>query len=168
MLTWINQKPVTQKNKKKKEKLMNTQKKTQTENKSIWRKPWRVPDLVTVWKIWIIQVGLWIWCRYFKLRTWMRHGFNISYNTCQNIASIVDALYRMKITVYHVSVSLLEKSWSVERFLPAHKPNLLCGFYSGSSLCQDCVGQRCRVLRLKNQLTEDYREVTNLVKRALR
>ncbi|KAJ3602666.1 hypothetical protein NHX12_030415, partial [Muraenolepis orangiensis] len=37
----------------------------------------------------------------------------------------------------------------------------------GSSLCRECVSQRCRVLRLKNQLNEDYREVTNLVKRTL-
>uniref|UniRef100_A0AAQ4QVM5 Ubiquitin carboxyl-terminal hydrolase 48 n=1 Tax=Gasterosteus aculeatus aculeatus TaxID=481459 RepID=A0AAQ4QVM5_GASAC len=37
----------------------------------------------------------------------------------------------------------------------------------GSSLCRECVGQRCRVLRLKNQLNEDYKEVTNLVKRTL-
>lgn len=34
----------------------------------------------------------------------------------------------------------------------------------GSTLCEECVGQRCRVLRLKNQLAEDYKEVTNLVK----
>ncbi|XP_046881720.1 ubiquitin carboxyl-terminal hydrolase 48 isoform X1 [Hypomesus transpacificus] len=33
-----------------------------------------------------------------------------------------------------------------------------------TSLCEECVGQRCRVLRLKNQLHEDYREVSNLVK----
>uniref|UniRef100_A0A671SSH2 Ubiquitin carboxyl-terminal hydrolase 48 n=1 Tax=Sinocyclocheilus anshuiensis TaxID=1608454 RepID=A0A671SSH2_9TELE len=33
-----------------------------------------------------------------------------------------------------------------------------------SSLCRDCVTQRCRVIRLKNQLNEDYREVMNLVK----
>uniref|UniRef100_A0A671W659 Ubiquitin carboxyl-terminal hydrolase 48 n=1 Tax=Sparus aurata TaxID=8175 RepID=A0A671W659_SPAAU len=32
----------------------------------------------------------------------------------------------------------------------------------GSSLCRECVGQRCRVLRLKNQLNEDYKEVSNL------
>uniref|UniRef100_A0A4W5QYJ2 Ubiquitin carboxyl-terminal hydrolase 48 n=1 Tax=Hucho hucho TaxID=62062 RepID=A0A4W5QYJ2_9TELE len=31
-----------------------------------------------------------------------------------------------------------------------------------STLCEECVGQRCRVLRLKNQLAEDYKEVTNL------
>ncbi|KAM6980044.1 ubiquitin carboxyl-terminal hydrolase 48 isoform 2-T3 [Aplochiton taeniatus] len=37
-----------------------------------------------------------------------------------------------------------------------------------SSLCEECVGQRCRVLRLKNQLNEDYREVTNLVKGPLK
>ncbi|XP_073324473.1 ubiquitin carboxyl-terminal hydrolase 48 isoform X1 [Pagrus major] len=37
----------------------------------------------------------------------------------------------------------------------------------GSSLCRECVGQRCRVLRLKNQLNEDYKEVSNLVKRTL-
>ncbi|XP_056293514.1 ubiquitin carboxyl-terminal hydrolase 48 isoform X1 [Pseudoliparis swirei] len=37
----------------------------------------------------------------------------------------------------------------------------------GASLCRECVGQRCRVLRLKNQLNEDYKEVTNLVKRTL-
>uniref|UniRef100_A0A674BXK2 Ubiquitin carboxyl-terminal hydrolase 48 n=1 Tax=Salmo trutta TaxID=8032 RepID=A0A674BXK2_SALTR len=34
----------------------------------------------------------------------------------------------------------------------------------GSTLCEECVGQRCRVLRLKNQLAEDFKEVTNLVK----
>uniref|UniRef100_A0A673FVS7 Ubiquitin carboxyl-terminal hydrolase 48 n=1 Tax=Sinocyclocheilus rhinocerous TaxID=307959 RepID=A0A673FVS7_9TELE len=33
-----------------------------------------------------------------------------------------------------------------------------------SSLCRDCVTQRCRVIRLKNQLNEDYREVMNFVK----
>ncbi|KAL4658673.1 ubiquitin carboxyl-terminal hydrolase 48 isoform X1 [Arapaima gigas] len=33
-----------------------------------------------------------------------------------------------------------------------------------SSLCKDCVVQRCRVLRLKNQLNEDYKEISNLVK----
>lgn len=37
-----------------------------------------------------------------------------------------------------------------------------------SSLCRECVSQRCRVLRLKNQLNEDYKEVSNLVKRSLR
>uniref|UniRef100_A0AAQ5X8V2 Ubiquitin carboxyl-terminal hydrolase 48 n=1 Tax=Amphiprion ocellaris TaxID=80972 RepID=A0AAQ5X8V2_AMPOC len=36
-----------------------------------------------------------------------------------------------------------------------------------SSLCRECVGQRCRVLRLKNQLNEDFKEVSNLVKRTL-
>ncbi|XP_071351067.1 ubiquitin carboxyl-terminal hydrolase 48 [Trachinotus anak] len=36
-----------------------------------------------------------------------------------------------------------------------------------SSLCRECVSQRCRVLRLKNQLNEDYKEVSNLVKRTL-
>uniref|UniRef100_A0A7N6B583 Ubiquitin carboxyl-terminal hydrolase 48 n=1 Tax=Anabas testudineus TaxID=64144 RepID=A0A7N6B583_ANATE len=35
------------------------------------------------------------------------------------------------------------------------------------SLCRECVSQRCRVLRLKNQLNEDYKEVSNLVKRVL-
>ncbi|XP_031586324.1 ubiquitin carboxyl-terminal hydrolase 48 isoform X1 [Oreochromis aureus] len=34
-----------------------------------------------------------------------------------------------------------------------------------SSLCRECVSQRCRVLRLKNQLSEDYKEISNLVKR---
>lgn len=33
-----------------------------------------------------------------------------------------------------------------------------------SSLCRECVEQRCKVLRLKNQLNEDYKEVSNLVK----
>uniref|UniRef100_A0A3Q3G0C9 Ubiquitin carboxyl-terminal hydrolase 48 n=1 Tax=Labrus bergylta TaxID=56723 RepID=A0A3Q3G0C9_9LABR len=37
----------------------------------------------------------------------------------------------------------------------------------GSSLCRECVSQRCRVLRLKNQLNEDFKEVSNLVKRTL-
>lgn len=36
-----------------------------------------------------------------------------------------------------------------------------------SSLCRECVSQRCRVLRLKNQLNEDFKEITNLVKRTL-
>ncbi|XP_061583963.1 ubiquitin carboxyl-terminal hydrolase 48 isoform X2 [Cololabis saira] len=34
----------------------------------------------------------------------------------------------------------------------------------GSSLCRECVSQRCRVLRLKNQLNEDYKEIANMVK----
>lgn len=33
-----------------------------------------------------------------------------------------------------------------------------------SSLCRECVEQRCKVLRLKNQLNEDHKEVSNLVK----
>ncbi|KAM9800640.1 ubiquitin carboxyl-terminal hydrolase 48-like isoform X1 [Syngnathus typhle] len=37
----------------------------------------------------------------------------------------------------------------------------------GSTLCRECVQQRCRVLRLKNQLNEDYKEVSNLVKRTI-
>ncbi|XP_013885848.1 ubiquitin carboxyl-terminal hydrolase 48 isoform X1 [Austrofundulus limnaeus] len=37
----------------------------------------------------------------------------------------------------------------------------------GSSLCIECVGQRCRVLRLKNQLNEDFKEVSNLIKRSV-
>ncbi|XP_075996333.1 ubiquitin carboxyl-terminal hydrolase 48 isoform X2 [Genypterus blacodes] len=37
----------------------------------------------------------------------------------------------------------------------------------GLSLCKECVSQRCRVLRLKNQLNEDFKEVSNLVKRTL-
>uniref|UniRef100_UPI0037E73434 ubiquitin carboxyl-terminal hydrolase 48 isoform X2 n=1 Tax=Semicossyphus pulcher TaxID=241346 RepID=UPI0037E73434 len=37
----------------------------------------------------------------------------------------------------------------------------------GSSLCMECVSQRCRVLRLKNQLNEDFKEISNLVKRTL-
>lgn len=32
------------------------------------------------------------------------------------------------------------------------------------ALCKDCVVERCRILRLKNQLNEDYRTVTNLLK----
>ncbi|XP_061688495.1 ubiquitin carboxyl-terminal hydrolase 48 isoform X3 [Syngnathoides biaculeatus] len=37
----------------------------------------------------------------------------------------------------------------------------------GSTLCRECVGQRCRVLRLKRQLNEDHKEVSNLVKRTV-
>ncbi|XP_058857927.1 ubiquitin carboxyl-terminal hydrolase 48 isoform X3 [Acipenser ruthenus] len=37
----------------------------------------------------------------------------------------------------------------------------------GSSLCQKCVIERCRVLRLKNQLNEDYKVISNLVKAAV-
>ncbi|KAJ8360631.1 hypothetical protein SKAU_G00171560 [Synaphobranchus kaupii] len=36
-----------------------------------------------------------------------------------------------------------------------------------SSLCQECVVQRCRVLRLKSQLNEDYKEVSNFIKMPL-
>lgn len=32
------------------------------------------------------------------------------------------------------------------------------------ALCKDCVVERCRILRLKNQLNEDYKTVTNLLK----
>uniref|UniRef100_A0A8C4LPB9 Ubiquitin carboxyl-terminal hydrolase 48 n=1 Tax=Equus asinus asinus TaxID=83772 RepID=A0A8C4LPB9_EQUAS len=32
------------------------------------------------------------------------------------------------------------------------------------SLCKECVVERCRVLRLKNQLNEDYKTVNNLLK----
>ncbi|XP_075046685.1 ubiquitin carboxyl-terminal hydrolase 48 isoform X1 [Mixophyes fleayi] len=33
-----------------------------------------------------------------------------------------------------------------------------------SSLCKDCVVERCRVLRLKNQLNEDHKTIANMVK----
>ncbi|XP_031424419.1 ubiquitin carboxyl-terminal hydrolase 48 isoform X2 [Clupea harengus] len=33
-----------------------------------------------------------------------------------------------------------------------------------SSLCRECVTQRCQVLRLKNQLTEDYKDMSILIK----
>ncbi|XP_072571838.1 ubiquitin carboxyl-terminal hydrolase 48 isoform X3 [Paramormyrops kingsleyae] len=33
-----------------------------------------------------------------------------------------------------------------------------------SSLCKECVVQQCRVLRLKNQLNKDYKEVSSLMK----
>lgn len=32
------------------------------------------------------------------------------------------------------------------------------------ALCKECVVERCRVLRLKNQLNEDYKTVNNLLK----
>ncbi|XP_077116586.1 ubiquitin carboxyl-terminal hydrolase 48 isoform X1 [Ranitomeya variabilis] len=32
------------------------------------------------------------------------------------------------------------------------------------SLCKDCVVERCRVLRLKNQLNEDHKSIANMVK----
>ncbi|XP_075704857.1 ubiquitin carboxyl-terminal hydrolase 48 isoform X2 [Rhinoderma darwinii] len=35
------------------------------------------------------------------------------------------------------------------------------------SLCKDCVVERCRVLRLKNQLNEDYKTIGNMVKGAV-
>ncbi|XP_020637749.3 ubiquitin carboxyl-terminal hydrolase 48 isoform X1 [Pogona vitticeps] len=35
---------------------------------------------------------------------------------------------------------------------------------TGKALCRDCVVERCRVLRLKNQLNEDYKAVSNLLK----
>ncbi|XP_042334853.1 ubiquitin carboxyl-terminal hydrolase 48 isoform X3 [Sceloporus undulatus] len=35
---------------------------------------------------------------------------------------------------------------------------------TGKALCKDCVVERCRVLRLKNQLNEDYKTVSNLLK----
>ncbi|XP_029433962.1 ubiquitin carboxyl-terminal hydrolase 48 isoform X2 [Rhinatrema bivittatum] len=35
---------------------------------------------------------------------------------------------------------------------------------NAEALCKECVVERCRVLRLKNQLNEDYKTITNLVK----
>lgn len=35
---------------------------------------------------------------------------------------------------------------------------------SVKALCKECVVERCRVLRLKNQLNEDYKTVNNLLK----
>lgn len=32
------------------------------------------------------------------------------------------------------------------------------------ALCRECVVERCRVLRLKNQLNEDYKAVASLLK----
>ncbi|KAL7976145.1 hypothetical protein Chor_008242 [Crotalus horridus] len=37
-------------------------------------------------------------------------------------------------------------------------------FLEGKALCKDCVVERCRVLRLKNRLSEDYKAVCNLLK----
>lgn len=36
------------------------------------------------------------------------------------------------------------------------------------ALCKDCVVERCRVLRLKNQLNEDYKAVNNLLKATIK
>jgi hypothetical protein len=36
------------------------------------------------------------------------------------------------------------------------------------ALCKDCVVERCRVLRLKNQLNEDYKAVNNLLKSTMK
>ncbi|XP_070615814.1 ubiquitin carboxyl-terminal hydrolase 48-like [Erythrolamprus reginae] len=36
------------------------------------------------------------------------------------------------------------------------------------ALCKDCVVERCRVLRLKSQLSEDYKSVCNLLKAAIK
>ncbi|XP_006008902.1 ubiquitin carboxyl-terminal hydrolase 48 isoform X2 [Latimeria chalumnae] len=50
---------------------------------------------------------------------------------------------------------------------------VLYGRYGGgprltaSALCRDCVVERCRVLRLKNQLNEDYKVISNLLKATL-
>ncbi|KAM4704099.1 ubiquitin carboxyl-terminal hydrolase 48 isoform 2-T2 [Rhinophrynus dorsalis] len=35
---------------------------------------------------------------------------------------------------------------------------------NADALCRDCVVERCRVLRLKNQLNEDYKTIANMVK----
>lgn len=48
------------------------------------------------------------------------------------------------------------------------KPHSVTCVCADSSMCRECVSQRCRVLRLKNQLNEDYKEVSNMVKRSLR
>lgn len=37
-------------------------------------------------------------------------------------------------------------------------------FLAAESLCKDCVVERCRVLRLKNQLNEDHKTIANMVK----
>uniref|UniRef100_A0A8D2L9K5 Ubiquitin carboxyl-terminal hydrolase 48 n=1 Tax=Varanus komodoensis TaxID=61221 RepID=A0A8D2L9K5_VARKO len=39
---------------------------------------------------------------------------------------------------------------------------------TAKALCRDCVVERCRVLRLKSQLNEDYKAVSNLLKVAVR
>lgn len=36
------------------------------------------------------------------------------------------------------------------------------------ALCKDCVVERCRILRLKNQLNEDYKTVNNLLKATMK
>lgn len=36
------------------------------------------------------------------------------------------------------------------------------------ALCKDCVVERCRVLRLKSQLNEDYKTVNNLLKTTMK
>ncbi|PNJ27274.1 USP48 isoform 3 [Pongo abelii] len=36
------------------------------------------------------------------------------------------------------------------------------------ALCKECVVERCRILRLKNQLNEDYKTVNNLLKAAVK
>lgn len=36
------------------------------------------------------------------------------------------------------------------------------------ALCKECVVERCRMLRLKNQLNEDYKTVTNLLKTTIK
>lgn len=42
--------------------------------------------------------------------------------------------------------------------------NRFLSFPLVKALCKECVVERCRVLRLKNQLNEDYKTVNNLLK----
>ncbi|NP_001120167.1 ubiquitin carboxyl-terminal hydrolase 48 [Xenopus tropicalis] len=59
---------------------------------------------------------------------------------------------------------------SLMKRISQHAADIFYKRYGGSprltddALCKDCVVERCRVLRLKNQLNEDYKSLTNMVK----
>lgn len=65
-----------------------------------------------------------------------------------------------------------DKIGEVKRISHRAATLLYCRYKGGprldsSSLCRDCVVQRCHILRLKNQLTKDCKEIANLIKAPL-
>ncbi|NP_001392881.1 ubiquitin carboxyl-terminal hydrolase 48 isoform 12 [Mus musculus] len=63
---------------------------------------------------------------------------------------------------------------SIMKRISEYAANIFYSRYGGGprltvkALCKDCVVERCRVLRLKNQLNEDYKAVNNLLKSTMK
>lgn len=63
---------------------------------------------------------------------------------------------------------------SIMKRISEYAANIFYSRYGGGprltvkALCKECVVERCRVLRLKNQLNEDYKAVSNLLKTTIK